>query len=390
MTQEVILKNPLVSVEWLNNHLDASNLIVLDATMNKINALKGDSINIQIPKARFFDIKNTYSNVSDPFPNAVPSENQFTKEAQNLGINQNNAIVVYDENGIYSSARVWWLFKAFGHNNVAVLNGGLPEWIKDKYSTEEKKENLFEKGNFVANYKPEYFKFLKDIRESLNDKSKLILDARSKDRFKGLVDEPREGLRSGNIPNSKNLPYTDLIHENKFKSKEELITLFNKLDDSNNDLIFSCGSGITACILALGADIAGRDKLTVYDGSWTEYGSLTNEDTMEISKQWSKNELVAYILLYASQSDLIVSNKERNVIISKVDMNTFQKIRNEFDNDNDYQSIQKIIAGLKEHNYTKMDIDLLLADIKMLFFADGRFNVSERSMYKLLTKLFQN
>ena len=88
MTQEVILKNPLVSVEWLNNHLDASNLIVLDATMNKINALKGDSINIQIPKARFFDIKNTYSNVSDPFPNAVPSENQFTKEAQNLGINQ--------------------------------------------------------------------------------------------------------------------------------------------------------------------------------------------------------------------------------------------------------------------------------------------------------------
>ena len=390
MTQEVILKNPLVSVEWLNNHLDASNLIVLDATMNKINALKGDSINIQIPKARFFDIKNTYSNVSDPFPNAVPSENQFTKEAQKLGINQNSAIVVYDENGIYSSARVWWLFKAFGHNNVAVLNGGLPEWIKDKYSTEEKKENLFEKGNFVANYKPEYFKFLKDIRESLNDKSKLILDARSKDRFKGLVDEPREGLRSGNIPNSKNLPYTDLIHENKFKSKEELITLFNKLDDSNNDLIFSCGSGITACILALGADIAGRDKLTVYDGSWTEYGSLTNEDNMEISKQWSKNELVAYILLYASQSDLIVSNKERNVIISKVDMNTFQKIRNEFDNDNDYQSIQKIIAGLKEHNYTKMDIDLLLADIKMLFFADGRFNVSERNMYKLLTKLFQN
>ena len=87
---------------------------------------------------------------------------------------------------------------------------------------------------------------------------------------------------------------------------------------------------------------------------------------------------------------MIVSNKERNVIISKVDMNTFQKIRGEFDNDNDYQSIQKIIEGLKEHNYTKMDIDLLLADIKMLFFADGRFDISERNMYKLLTKLFQN
>ncbi len=390
MTQEVILKNPIVSVEWLNNHLDASNLIVLDATMKKINNSKGDPLNIQISKTRFFDIKNTFSNVSDPFPNAVPSENQFTKEAQNLGINQNSAIVVYDENGIYSSARVWWLFKAFGYSNVAVLNGGLPEWIKSNYSTEEKKDNLFKKGNFVATYHPKYFNFFKDIQESINNENDLILDARSKERFKGIVEEPREGLRSGNIPNSKNLPYTDLIHENKFKSKEELITLFNKLDDSNNDLIFSCGSGITACILALGADIAGRDKLTIYDGSWTEYGSLTNEDTMETSKQWSKNELVAYILLYASQSDMIVSNKERNVIISKVDMNTFQKIRNEFDNDNDYQSIQKIIAGLKEHNYTKMDIDLLLADIKMLFFADGRFDISERNMYKLLTKLFQN
>ncbi len=104
-------------------------------------------------------------------------------------------------------------------------------------------------------------------------------------------------------------------------------------------------------------------------------------------QHWTKAELVAYILLYASQSDMIVSNKERNVIISKVDMNTFQKIRNEFDKDNDYQSIQKIMSGLKEHNYSKMDIDLLLADIKMLFFADGNFNVSERTMYKLLKKL---
>lgn len=107
-----------------------------------------------------------------------------------------------------------------------------------------------------------------------------------------------------------------------------------------------------------------------------------------VKKQhWTKEELVAYILLYASQSDLIVSNKERNVIISKVDMNTFQKIRDEFDKDNDYQSIQKIMAGLKEHNYSKMDIDMLLADIKMLFFADGNFNVSERTMYKLLKKI---
>lgn len=108
---------------------------------------------------------------------------------------------------------------------------------------------------------------------------------------------------------------------------------------------------------------------------------------MATKHHWTKSELVAYILLYASQSDMIVSNKERNVIISKVDMNTFQKVRDEFDKDNDYQSIQKIMSGLKEHNYSKMDIDLLLADIKMLFFADGNFNVSERTMYKFLKKL---
>jgi len=108
---------------------------------------------------------------------------------------------------------------------------------------------------------------------------------------------------------------------------------------------------------------------------------------MTTKQHWTKAELVAYILLYASESDMIVSNKERNVIISKVDMKTFQKIRDEFDKDNDYQSIQKIISGLKEHNYSKMDIDLLFADIKGLFFADGNFNVSERTMYKLLKKL---
>ncbi len=390
MIQEIILKNPIVSVEWLNNHLDASNLIVLDATMKKVNASNKESINIQIPKARFFDIKKSFSNTSDKFPNAVPGEKQFTNEAQKMGINQNSAIVVYDENGIYSSARAWWLFKAFGHNNVAVLNGGFPEWIAANHLTEGKNEIKHEKGDFIANYDSQYFKFYEDIVQSINNKEELILDARSSDRFKGLTEEPREGLRSGNIPNSKSLPYMDLLNGNKLKDKNELISIFNKFDGSEKKLTFSCGSGITACILALGAEISGLQNLSVYDGSWTEYGSLTNDDPMETSKHWNKSELVAYILLYASQSDMIVSNKERNVIISKVDMKTFQKIRNEFDNDNDYQSIQKIIAGLKQHNYTKMDIDLLLSDIKMLFFADGKFNVSERSMYKLLSKLFQN
>ena len=384
---KINIEKPIVSVEWLNQNLEASNLIVLDATMNKVTDTISEQTTIQIPTARFFDIKNVFSNTSDPFPNAVPSEEQFTLEAQKLGINKDSAIVVYDDKGIYSSARVWWLFKAFGHHNIAVLNGGLPEWIKANYKTEPKQKQTLEAGDFVAHYHSEYFRFFDDIRNSINNECDLILDARSADRFNGLVEEPREGLRSGHIPNSKSLPYSDLFDENKLKTDDELTLIFDNFNVTQKNLVFSCGSGITACILALGADIANYKKLSVYDGSWTEYGSLTNKDDMKSNAHWTKDELVAYILLYASQSDLIESNKEKNIIISKVDMKTFQKIHDEFDKDNDYQSIQKIISGLEEHNYTKMDMDLLLADIKALFFADGDYDITEQSMYMFLKRI---
>ena len=389
MKKELIISTPLVSVDWLQKNLKTNNLVVLDGSMKKVTNSDETISKAKIPNSIFFDIKNVFSNLDDPFPNAVPSEEQFTKEVQKLGINMDSAIVVYDDQGIYSSARVWWLFKAFGHNNIAVLDGGLPEWIKAKYNTDTAQETVSIHGNFEAKYNSKYFKFFKDIQGTITNDNDMILDARSSDRFNGSVKEPRKGLRSGNIPNSRSLPYSKLMDGKKLKEKDELNAIFNTFDYKGKNLIFSCGSGITACILALGAEITGLKNLSVYDGSWTEYGSLTN-NTMGSSNKWSKNELVAYILLYASQSDMVVSNKERNVIISKVDMKTFDKIRKEFHQDNDYQSIQKIIAGLKDHNYTKMDIDLLLADIKMLFFADGSFDVTERTMYKLLNKLLHN
>lgn len=380
------IKNPIVSVKWLHENLNAPNLVILDASMKKATEPDADLALIQIPNARFLDIKNVFSDLDDPFPNAVPSEIQFNRETQNIGINNDSAIVVYDDKGIYSSARVWWLLKAFGHKNIAVLDGGLPEWLKANFKTESKIKHHFEKGDFKGKYNQKHFKFFDDIQQSIKDENELILDARSSERFQGLVEEPRAGLRSGHIPNSQSLPYSKIKDGNKLKPKDELISIFDTFDIKDRNLIFSCGSGITACILALGADIAGYKNLSVYDGSWTEYGSLTDDD-MDNSSHWTKKELVAYILLYASQSDTIVSNKERNVIISKVDMKTFDKVRTEFKQDNDYQSIQKIIAGLKAHNYTKMDTDLLLADIKMLFFSDGKFDVSERTMYKFLQKL---
>lgn len=274
MTSDVTIFEPIVSVEWLNKNISASNLIVLDGTINKTF----DTSQVQIPNARFFDIKKKFSDVSNPFPSAFPSSEQFQKEARNLGINSNSAIVVYDDKGIYSSARVWWLFRSFGHDNVAVLNGGFPSWLKAGYPTETTKPFNDSEGDFVANYITKNMKFFQDIKSASKNKTYNIIDARSRARFNCEVSEPRVGLRKGIIPNSVNLPYTDLLKNGELKYKEELEDVFSNVAEKEDHIIFSCGSGITACVLALGAEVTGFSNLSVYDGSWTEWGSLVAED----------------------------------------------------------------------------------------------------------------
>ncbi|WP_417857238.1 sulfurtransferase [Xanthomarina gelatinilytica] len=277
MNSELKITSPIVSVKWLKTHLKHPNLVILNATIPKVTGNDINTINTQIPSTRFFDLKNKFSEVSAPFPTTFPSEKQFTNEAQALGINKQSGIVVYDEKGIYSSARVWWLFKAFGFNNVAVLDGGFPAWEKAGFQTEPKQDHKNEFGNFEAKLQPKYMVFFKDVKNAAQDNKYLIIDARSENRFKGLEAEPREGLRSGTIPNSVNLPFENLFDNKGFLKPEDAIKqLFQPLADTNRDLIFSCGSGITACVLALGAEIAGYKNLSVYDGSWTEWGSLTN------------------------------------------------------------------------------------------------------------------
>ena len=271
------IDKPLVTVSWLKENFDAPNLIILDGTIPKVTANQEIANKVQIPNSRYFDIKKRFSDFNAPFPNTVPNEKQFTDEAQKLGITQDSAIIVYDDKGIYSSARVWYLFNAFGHKNVAVLDGGLPEWINNGYEVEEKKEiQEVERGDFIGKYNFEAFKLFNDIKVISNDSSCQILDARSSDRFNGLVDEPRAGLRSGNIPNSKSLPFKQLMNGNCMKPESELIEILSSFDIEHKRLIFSCGSGITACILALASEIAGYNNFSVYDGSWTEYGTLAH------------------------------------------------------------------------------------------------------------------
>lgn len=273
MRSKVALTGPIVSVEWLQENMNAENLVIFDCTINKMF----DASQEQIPNARLFDIKKKFSNTSDPFPSAFPSEAQFQKEARHLGINNDSTIVVYDDKGIYSSARVWWMFKAFGYNNVAVLNGGFPTWKKANFETELMKPYFGSVGNFIASHQPKLMKFFKDVKAASKNKTHYIIDARSAGRFNCEVPEPREGLRMGTIPNSVNLPFTDLLNDGVLKPKVELEKMFYMLAHKSDDIIFSCGSGLTACVLALGATISGYNNLSVYDGSWTEWGSLIEE-----------------------------------------------------------------------------------------------------------------
>ena len=268
--KKTLISEPIVSIDWLYKNLNAENLVVLDGTINKVF----DASQQQIPRARFFDIKNKFSKAGAPFPSTFPSQEQFQKEAQALGINKDSAIVVYDDKGIYSSARVWWLFKAYGHHNIAVLSGGFPSWKKANYNTEPMTQYTGDLGDFEAKLNPEAMKFFNDMKMASANKTHTIIDARSKARFNCEEPEPREGLRMGTIPNSVNLPFEELLNDGEVKPQTDLEDMYAELAKKEDPIIFSCGSGITACVLALGAEILGYKNISVYDGSWTEWGSL--------------------------------------------------------------------------------------------------------------------
>ena len=273
------ITNPIVTVDWLMSNLQNENLIILDCTIPKVTEKASLSITDdkkQIKGAIFFDIKKSFSDVNSQFPNTILSPEKFEEKAQELGINKNSVLICYDDLGIYSSPRVWWMFQLMGFNNVAVLDGGFPKWEEKKYPVEKQQNNIFLKGDFKVNYQPEKIKFTIDVLSAIENESILITDARSKGRFYGTEPEPRSDVKSGHIPTSASLPFNQLIEKGIFKSKEELKIIFNKINPKENVFIFSCGTGITASVLALGAEISGINNYAVYDGSWTEWGSTNN------------------------------------------------------------------------------------------------------------------
>jgi len=263
----------LVSVDWLLKNLENESLLILDATIPKVGSKTTEIVQekSQIKNAYFFNL-NDFSNEEAPLPNTMLTAEKFQQKAQEFGINNNQCIVVYDDLGIYSSPRVWWMFQLMGFENIAVLDGGFPEWKAKNYPTVKPSHKMLSKGNFTANYHSEKITFMTDVLANVSSKKHLVLDARSEGRFFGTEPEPRKEVRGGHIPNSKSLPHSSILSGVKMKSSEELKMIFKSKNPENTPLIFSCGSGITASVLALGATIAGIKSHSVYDGSWTEWG----------------------------------------------------------------------------------------------------------------------
>lgn len=270
------VEHPIVSVDWLNSNLNANNLLVFNATLPKVTLKEKEQEveNYQVKGSVFFDIKGEFSVQNAEFPNTVLSTDDFQEKAQAIGVNNDSCIVVYDEYGIYSSARVWWLFKLMGFSNIAVLDGGFPAWKAKGYSIEKKQENFRKKGDFTAFFQPNLLTLKEDILGDINGREKLVLDARSNSRFKAISPEPRKSVRGGHIPNSLSVPYTSVIEDGELKNVLEIDEMFMALNPDKKEMIFSCGSGITACVLALSAEISGFKKYSVYDGSWTEWGTI--------------------------------------------------------------------------------------------------------------------
>ena len=268
------LPTPIVSIEWLVTHLNHPNLVILDATKTKVGQkeLSEEAKTKRIPRSRNFDLQNTFKDQEATLPNTMPSPEYFEQEIRKIGINNDSIIVIYDHHGVYSSPRAWWIFKAMGHQNVAVLDGGFPAWKNAKLPIAIQANYDGEVGDFNTNFQPDLIKSAEQVLATLDKDKVAILDARSAGRFYGTAPEPRTDLKSGHIPGSQNLPSSKIIKDEKLLPKAELKVIYDAFHLENRTIIFTCGSGMTACVIALGAEVAGYESKAIFDGSWTKWG----------------------------------------------------------------------------------------------------------------------
>ncbi|MCX5514915.1 3-mercaptopyruvate sulfurtransferase [Kaistia algarum] len=264
----------LVSTDWLAERLDDTSVAIVDASWYLPTESRDPVAEYRawhIPGAVFFDIDGI-ADLSTGLPHMLPSEASFAEAAGALGISERHTIVVYDGAGLFSAPRVWWTFRSFGAPNVVVLDGGLPKWRAEGRPLEMGDARPAPKV-FAAKLDKEAVRSAGEVLALLGEPGAQIVDARSEGRFRGEVPEPRPGLRSGHIPGSRNVPIAELIEDGRLKSPDEIRAVFAKAGiDPSQPVVTSCGSGVTAAVLALALTTAGAENVALYDGSWAEWG----------------------------------------------------------------------------------------------------------------------
>jgi thiosulfate/3-mercaptopyruvate sulfurtransferase len=267
---------PLVSTEWLAAELGKPDLVVFDATFylpNENRDGKAEYLAARIPGARFFDIGEIADQETD-LPHMVPAPGRFARLLGALGVSNASRVVFYDQKGLSSAARGWWMMGLFGHDRAAVLDGGLPKWVREGRPTESGEPAAARAATFRPDFRATRLRGVGDLLRNVQQPAELVLDARAAARFAGTAPEPRAGMRSGHIPDSHNLPYTELLAADQTFLPAPAVRdrLARAGVDGTRPVVTSCGSGVTACIVTLGMTLAGLPAGAVYDGSWTEWG----------------------------------------------------------------------------------------------------------------------
>ena len=267
----------VASTDWLAGHLNDSNVAILDGSWHlpPENRDGGQEfLAAHIPGAQFFDI-NTVADTSTGLPHMLPSDEFFAQTMTRMGIGDGMRVVVYDTKGLFSAPRVWWTFRVMGCRNVAVLDGGFPRWLAEGRSVEAGVARVRPEQTFTVRRNAGMVRSIDDVRAVLASKSTQIVDARPAVRFTGDQPEPRPGLTQGHMPGAKNVPFTALVNaDGTLKSEADLRAVLAAAGvDAAKPVVASCGSGVTASMVALSLALLGNSDAAVYDGAWAEWGA---------------------------------------------------------------------------------------------------------------------